>query len=189
MNISLLWKIVQYTWIASEILLLITIRSHKNSGPSKDRGSLAILWATISVSIAAAASIASAQGTTLTDSARWMLSVLLAVMIAGLVLRWIAIFSLGKAFTVNVAIHPTQTVYQSGVYRYIRHPSYTGMLISFTAVAVVMGNWISFAVLLVPIFAAVLYRIHVEEIALNAAFGEQYAEYSRRTKRLIPGIY
>jgi protein-S-isoprenylcysteine O-methyltransferase Ste14 len=37
--------------------------------------------------------------------------------------------------------------------------------------------------------AALLYRIHVEEMALTEAFGPQYLEYSRTTKRLFPGIY
>jgi protein-S-isoprenylcysteine O-methyltransferase Ste14 len=40
-----------------------------------------------------------------------------------------------------------------------------------------------------PLFAAVLYRIHVEEMALNQALGSQYAEYSKTTMRLIPKIY
>jgi protein-S-isoprenylcysteine O-methyltransferase Ste14 len=34
-----------------------------------------------------------------------------------------------------------------------------------------------------------LYRIHVEEAALMQAFGEAYRDYSRTTKRLLPGIY
>jgi protein-S-isoprenylcysteine O-methyltransferase Ste14 len=42
---------------------------------------------------------------------------------------------------------------------------------------------------MVPPFAALLYRIHVEEAALTGAFGEQYTDYSRTTKRLVPGIY
>jgi protein-S-isoprenylcysteine O-methyltransferase Ste14 len=43
-------------------------------------------------------------------------------------------------------------------------------------------------IVLLPM-AALLYRIHVEEAALTGAFGAEYMEYSRRTKRLIPGIY
>jgi protein-S-isoprenylcysteine O-methyltransferase Ste14 len=39
-----------------------------------------------------------------------------------------------------------------------------------------------------PPLAALLYRIHVEEAALRNAFDE-YDDYSRTTKRLIPGIY
>jgi protein-S-isoprenylcysteine O-methyltransferase Ste14 len=43
--------------------------------------------------------------------------------------------------------------------------------------------------MLIPTTAALLYRIHVEEALLRKAFGEEYVEYSRATKRLFPGIY
>ena len=108
---------------------------------------------------------------------------------AGLVVRWTAIFSLGKAFSVNVAIRDGQTLYRSGLYSLVRHPSYSGMLICFVAIAIVQQNWISAALVLIFPTAALLYRIHVEERALNEAFGAQYAEYSKATMRLIPGVY
>jgi protein-S-isoprenylcysteine O-methyltransferase Ste14 len=44
-------------------------------------------------------------------------------------------------------------------------------------------------VLIVPVTAAFLYRIHVEEAVLNEAFGAEYAAYSKATWRLIPGVY
>jgi protein-S-isoprenylcysteine O-methyltransferase Ste14 len=47
----------------------------------------------------------------------------------------------------------------------------------------------SFAVVLLPTTAALLYRIHVEEAALNQALGDEYAAYSRVTKRLVPGVF
>jgi len=50
-------------------------------------------------------------------------------------------------------------------------------------------GWLSLAVMLVPTTLALLYRIHVEEAALNEAFGEEYAAYSQVTRRLIPGIF
>jgi protein-S-isoprenylcysteine O-methyltransferase Ste14 len=50
-------------------------------------------------------------------------------------------------------------------------------------------NWLGLAFSVVPPLLALLYRIHVEEAALTGAFGEQYTEYSRTTKRLIPGVY
>jgi len=44
-------------------------------------------------------------------------------------------------------------------------------------------------VLIVPTTAALIYRIHVEEAALSGAFGQQYADYSKATWRLVPGLY
>jgi protein-S-isoprenylcysteine O-methyltransferase Ste14 len=110
-------------------------------------------------------------------------------MIVGLAVRWTAILTLGKAFSSNVAIQESQTIQRSGLYSIVRHPSYLGMLIIFFAIGVHARNWLAFAVVMVPTTVALLYRIHVEEIALREAFGAEYADYSKSTKRLIPGIY
>ncbi len=111
------------------------------------------------------------------------------LLIAGLSIRWVAILSLGRSFSVNVAIHSTQTVYRRGLYSRLRHPSYTGMLVIFLAIGTETRNWLSLAVMLIFPTLALLYRIHVEEAALLNAFGTEYTDYSRSTKRLIPGIY
>jgi protein-S-isoprenylcysteine O-methyltransferase Ste14 len=63
------------------------------------------------------------------------------------------------------------------------------LLLVFVSIAIHERNWIAAAAVLAPTIMALLYRIHVEEIALNEAFGAQYASYSKTTRRLIPGIY
>ena len=113
----------------------------------------------------------------------------LVVLAAGLTIRWIAIGTLGKAFSANVAIHATQTIQRTGVFRFVRHPSYSGLIVIFLAVGMHTRNWLGLAVTLIPSTVALLYRIHVEEAALEQAFGEEYRDYSRSTKRLVPGIY
>ena len=72
----------------------------------------------------------------------------------------------------NVAIHVTQTVHKTGLFRWMRHPSYSGMLLIFTAIGLSQRNWVSLAIMLVFPTAALLYRIHVEEMALTEGFGE-----------------
>jgi protein-S-isoprenylcysteine O-methyltransferase len=71
----------------------------------------------------------------------------------------------------------------------VRHPSYSGALLAFVGFGLCVGNWISFLVLLVPITAAFLWRIHVEERVLNDALGDDYGRYAARTKRLVPVVY
>jgi protein-S-isoprenylcysteine O-methyltransferase len=63
------------------------------------------------------------------------------------------------------------------------------MLLIFLAAGLHSRTWIGLAIAIVPTTAAVLYRIHVEELALREAFGEEYAAYSRTTRRLVPGVY
>ncbi|MGZ5504624.1 MAG: methyltransferase family protein, partial [Chthoniobacterales bacterium] len=92
-------------------------------------------------------------------------------------------------FTVNVAIAQDHKVIETGPYRYIRHPSYTGVLVAFVGYGLSLGNWAALLALLLPIFVAFLYRMHVEEQTLIDALGERYAAYCRRTKRLVPFVY
>ena len=189
MTISLLWLILFYGWTESEMYIAIATRTRRGGGKQLDRGSMAILWIAIVASITAAEWIGAAAPHNMFGGAHWLTIAAIAVLVAGLVIRWIAIVSLGKAFSANVAIRPTQSIYQSGLYRFVRHPSYSGLLLVFVAVALHERNWLAAAVVLVPTTAALLYRIHVEEAALHQAFGPQYEAYSKRTKRLIPAIY
>jgi len=55
--------------------------------------------------------------------------------------------------------------------------------------ALCLANWASLVILLAPVFLVFLRRMHVEEGALLQAFGDQYRDYMRRTKRLIPAVY
>ena len=113
----------------------------------------------------------------------------LALMLAGIALRWRAITTLGKYFTGNVQILNEHRLIRRGVYRHVRHPAYLGALVAYLGLGLSFVNWISFALIFFPVLLAALRRIQVEEEALRHAFGKEYAEYSDRTKRLFPGIY
>lgn len=113
----------------------------------------------------------------------------LLLMVSGQLLRWWSIGTLGRFFTINVAIRTGHTVIESGPYRFVRHPSYTAILLFHIGAALCLGNALSAAVLLIPVVAALANRIRVEEDVLCTAFGAVYREYMTRTKRLIPGLY
>jgi protein-S-isoprenylcysteine O-methyltransferase len=113
----------------------------------------------------------------------------IAIVIAGLVIRWYSIIYLGRFFTVNVAIAADHQLIDTGPYRRVRHPSYTGALMAFWGLALCTQNWVSLALMGMGPTIAFLYRMHIEEIALSGAFGERYRQYMQRTARLIPGVY
>jgi protein-S-isoprenylcysteine O-methyltransferase Ste14 len=190
---SLYWALYGL-WIVAEITVVFKTRTRRSSGGVQDRGTMLVLWVVIFSSIGVANSIAATHPHNLFATARfhygwWLLPLSAIVLALGLAIRGTAIVTLGRSFSVNVAIHQDQKVMRTGVFRYARHPSYTGLILIFAAIGLHLRNWESLLVVLIPPTAALLYRIRVEEAALNRAFGPEYADYCACTRRLIPGIY
>lgn len=113
----------------------------------------------------------------------------LALLVAGTALRWAAIRALWNYFTVNVSILEGQRVIKRGLYGVVRHPAYTGLLLRYAGFGLAFANWLSAALVFLPLLLATLYRIRVEEQALREHFGDEYELYACVTKRLVPGIY
>ena len=111
------------------------------------------------------------------------------LMIAGLVLRFYSMSLLGRSFTYDVAVRSGQTVIEAGPYRYVRHPSYTGALLTVAGVGLALGNWASFGALVLLMGCAYAYRISIEEAALVQGLGEPYRQYMLRTRRLVPFVF
>jgi protein-S-isoprenylcysteine O-methyltransferase Ste14 len=112
----------------------------------------------------------------------------LLLMIAGMGLRWYSIHALGTSFTTEVATRSGQLVVQAGPYRWVRHPSYTGSLVTILGVLLCCLNWASLAAFALAL-AGYAYRIRIEEEALAESLGDEYRSYMRRTRRLIPRIF
>jgi protein-S-isoprenylcysteine O-methyltransferase Ste14 len=112
-----------------------------------------------------------------------------ALVLAGGLLRRHCFKMLGSSFTYDVRVSTGQTVVERGAYRFVRHPSYTAGLLLFAGIGLALGNWASLAVSVIPLGFAYGYRISVEERALLAALGPAYADYMRRTYRLIPFVF
>lgn len=113
----------------------------------------------------------------------------LVLFVLGLIIRWTAIIHLGRFFTVNVAIAKDHQLITTGPYRFVRHPSYTGTFFIFFGFGLCMLNFFAMAAILIPISAAFVWRIHVEEMALRENFGDRYRDYAARTWRVIPMVW
>ena len=172
-------------FLVSEIGVSVLRRSGTKS-TRHDGGSLALLWVTISAAMVGAVLVASLLPQFAFVLKHSTAKLVGPVFVLGLVLRWWAIISLGKFFTVDVAIATDHQLIVRGPYHFVRHPSYTGMMVAFFALALTFQNWLSFACVLVPISLALTYRIYVEEIALEATFGESYQQYARRLSGSFP---
>jgi len=111
------------------------------------------------------------------------------LILLGVTVRFTAIRQLGASFSVNVGVPEGTKLKQDGLYGLVRHPSYLGEIIIFLGLALVILHPAgSFFVFVFPT-AAFLYRIHMEEKVLTAAFGEEYKQYQQQTKKVIPFIY
>jgi protein-S-isoprenylcysteine O-methyltransferase Ste14 len=113
----------------------------------------------------------------------------LLLIVIGVVIRWSAIRTLDKYFTIDVSILNDHKLIRSGLFKFVRHPSYLGLLISVLGLGVTMVNWLSTIVMLVPHVVVILLRINEEERALEERFGDDYRAYGHETKRLIPLVY
>jgi protein-S-isoprenylcysteine O-methyltransferase Ste14 len=189
MTVSLVWHTLYWLWVTSEVIIGVARRTRHSTGKTRDRGSLILLWVVIFSAMTAGNWYGEVTPPTMVGGVHALRTVALVILIIALMIRWSAIITLGKAFSSNVAILDSQKLNRSGLYRFVRHPSYLGLFLVFLATALHTRNWLSFVIILIPSTAALLYRIHVEEAALLRAFGDEYADYSRTTSRLIPGLY
>lgn len=148
-----------------------------------------MLWLVIMISVTAGLYVAWNFDATSLPHRHVCRLMALALFAGGIALRWWAIVTLGRFFTVDVQIARDHELVERGPFRMVRHPSYTGVLLAFAGFALSMANWAALFVILIPITAAFIRRMDVEEQALSGALGERYLDYMRRTKRLLPGIY
>jgi protein-S-isoprenylcysteine O-methyltransferase len=182
-------EVVGPCYFLSEMALAIFKRAKTAPGGSRDGGSFGVLLIVIWLSIASAYHFEFAVPGTGWAPLPWISDLGVAVMIGGLLIRWYSIIYLGRFFTVNVAIIADHRLIDTGPYRRIRHPSYTGALLAFLGLGICMQNWASLLILMTGTSAAFLYRMRVEEAALTGAFGARYRLYMQHTARLVPGLY
>jgi len=186
MRLSLILGLIYFL---SELLLTITRRSRSATGEKQDRSTLRVLWIVIMISIGAGVFVAGNWRGGALPHGRMFANAGVVLFAAGLIFRWWAIVTLGRFFTVDVTIEKDHELVERGPFRFVRHPSYTGVLLAFVGVALTLRNWGAILVILLPIFVAFVRRMNVEEEALSRALGERYREYMKRTKRLIPLVY
>jgi protein-S-isoprenylcysteine O-methyltransferase Ste14 len=184
------WALIVYwtllsLWVLSELLVFATHVSG-SAERGQDRFSGVALVAGVLLAISLGSRLArDVPGAAIEPGTLAVFWVGMLIGLAGIALRWYAIRSLGRFFRMRVMTVPDQVVIESGPYALVRHPSYTGALMTVLGVILCSTNWLAVACFLIalPGFA---YRIGVEERALVGALGDPYRDYMRRTKRLIP---
>ena len=180
--------LVSAVWVASEIAVGVITRRSGAGASRQDRGSLMFLWMLLGATIFAAAQLRFLRVGRMPqrDALFWAG---LALIVIGILIRATAIVTLRRFFTVSVTIQESHELIDRGIYKILRHPAYSGSLVSFIGLGFAFGNWLSLSLILIGSLIGFAYRIRVEETALTNHFGDRYRSYAARTKRLIPGIY
>ena len=97
--------------------------------------------------------------------------------------------TLGASYSGHVSVEREQELVQSGPYRWLRHPAYTGYLSMALGISLGYSSLSGLVSVLVLLLPSLVYRINVEEKMLSEHFGEVHRQYASRVKRLIPGIW
>ena len=187
---SLMFAIAFFGWIASEIIgamILPRLRRHREGTrlEVKDRRSGLVVIIGLIAAIYLAFGLSLAGIALLPD---WLFYSGIALMVLGIFLRQWSVAILGGFFSALVSVQEGQTIIRKGPYRYVRHPSYTGAIMIMAGMGLALLSWGALFVLLLASCIVYGYRIHVEERALVAKFGDKYRTYVGETKMLIPFI-
>ncbi len=179
--------VVYVGWILSLILERVIIFRSGQSGTRvrRDRGSLLIIYGSIFVSITIAFYFAQSRVWILPD---WVLYLGIVMMLLGIFVREWAVVTLRRYFSYSVRVREDHKVVQNGPYRVARHPAYTGTMLTIIGLGFALRSLAGVLVLAVLFTLAFTYRVKVEENLLIGELGDDYLQYMKRTKRLIPFI-
>jgi protein-S-isoprenylcysteine O-methyltransferase Ste14 len=185
-----------YCWIFWAVFLLAYIpecalvsRSQRGRNEQTDRGSMKLIMAAGSIGSLAAFVIAAFPAFQMVHGRQTWFLVGLILLGAGSLLRRHCWRMLGKHFTGDVKASAEQLVIDRGAYRWVRHPSYAGGLLMYLGTGLALTSWLSAAIITIAGAAGYVYRVHVEEQALQANLEGRYQQYMRRTKRFVPFVF
>jgi protein-S-isoprenylcysteine O-methyltransferase Ste14 len=145
-------------WALVEVGVRVREGIQGKGRPDRDRATRLLIGMTLGAAIVAALGARSVAPTLRMPEPLRMAGVV--VMWLGLALRVWAIAALGGAFRTTIEVEPGQTVVSTGPYRWIRHPSYAGLLLIVAGLGAALGNWLSLTACVVLPLSAIVWRMH-----------------------------
>lgn len=95
---------------------------------------------------------------------------------------------LGQNWSVSLEIREEHHLVTNGIYNYVRHPMYSAIFLWTICQGLLLQNYIAGLSGFLGFGLLYLFRVGREEKMMEKEFGEQYMEYKKNTKRLIPNI-
>ena len=175
-------------WLAFEFVM--RVRQHLQSkGPASVDRSAFILVPCLAGCVVLAEVLGRRGGLPWPGGLVWPVVAGLVLIAAGIGLRAWSIATLGRFFQYWIKIQPGHRVVTGGPYRYVRHPSYTGIALVLTGVALACDDVWSLVAVAVLGGTGLAVRIHAEERQLTESLGSEYADFAAGRKRLVPGVW
>jgi len=181
------FTIAVLVWLVFEAVMR-TIQRMRTTEPSGDLSFL-VLIPCIAGSIAAAAVLGRRGRLLWPGGLYWPFVVGIVLIVAGIGLRAWSIASLGRFFQYRITVQPGHQVVTRGPYRYVRHPSYTGIALVLAGIALACDDVWALPVVVVLGGVGLYVRIRAEERQLTKALGTEYEQYAAGRKRLVPGVW
>jgi protein-S-isoprenylcysteine O-methyltransferase Ste14 len=185
--VAILFVIAFLLWAACEVFNTIGLRLFRQTAvrQRRDQGSYWVVFLVVWGSILLSFLCRALDWGTYHNNLQFLG---LGMILIGIAVREWAVFSLGRFFTVMVSVTSDQTLVTQGPYRWLRHPAYSGSILSLVGFSLAIGTWAGGLVVFIFTLAGYWYRVKIEEQALLNAFGDEYREYMQRTWRFFPGI-
>lgn len=172
------------TWFFFELVMQMRIAS--SSGAEEDFRSRAMLTAARDASLLLPAWVI---GRVPIVSDLYLVKWGIGLFVAGLITRLWAMRTLGRYFTMTLTNQTDHVLITHGLYRWIRHPGYLGLLLIYGSFSLVYGSLLVCACVTMISLVAVTYRVNLEDRLLMRTFGTQYLDYQRRTGAFLPRIF
>ncbi len=109
----------------------------------------------------------------------------LSISIIGAIIACTSRFTLGKNWSLSIQRKEDHELIKDGIYKFVRHPIYTGLLLLFIGNAIIVGDYRAIIAVLI-VFVSLWLKLKKEEKLLMEIFGTKYIEYKNKTKALIP---
>jgi protein-S-isoprenylcysteine O-methyltransferase Ste14 len=178
---------VAAVWFVFEAVMGLLQRWRARSGVRNDP-TFWVLYVCIAGSVLLSQALGRSDALPWPGGRLWPVVAGLVLIVAGVALRAWSIITLGRFFQYQIRIQAGHTVVTNGPYRFVRHPSYTGVVLAIAGYALATGDVYSLVAALALSAAGLAVRIRAEERQLCEALGDDYAEFAAHRKRLIPGV-
>jgi protein-S-isoprenylcysteine O-methyltransferase Ste14 len=185
---EVVFTIAVATWVVFEFVM--RVRQHlRSDGPATLDRSAFVLVPAMAASVVAAEALGRRGGLLWPGGLVWPVVAGIALIAVGIGLRAWSIATLGRFFQYWIKVQPGHRVVTGGPYRYVRHPSYSGIALVLAGIALACDDVWSLVAVAVLGGVGLAVRIRAEERQLTQALGAEYEHFAAGRKRLVPGVW